>query len=146
MTSYDQDLYAWTFENTQLLREGQFAEIDVANIIEELESMANRDKRELFNRMVVLLSHLLKWQFQASKRSRSWEQTIMEQRRQLEYILADSPTLHYKLAEKFFEIYAKAVKQATQETKLPLKTFPATCPYTLAQALDDDFYPESVLN
>ncbi len=139
---YEQDLYAWTFENTQLLREGRFTEVDVVNLIDELESMANRDKRELFSRIIVLLSHLLKWQFRANKRSRSWERTMAEQRHQIEYILADSPTLHSKLAEKLGDLYARAVTQASYETRLSLKRFPATCPYTVEQALDDNFYPE----
>jgi hypothetical protein len=105
--------------------------------------MANRDRRELFSRLEVLLIHLLKWQFQAARRSRSWEQTMAEQRRQLNYLLAGSPSLNYKLQEQFAEIYAKAVKGASRETKLPLKKFPMICPYTVEQALDDDFYPES---
>jgi len=30
-----------------------------------------------------------------------------------------------------------------QETNLPEKTFPVISPYTLEQALDDDFYPNT---
>ena len=141
MISCDQDLYAWTFENTQLLREGRLAEIDVAHIIEQLEGMANRDKQQLFNCFDILLVQLLKWQFQAGRRTGSWKQTIIEQRRQIEHILTASPTLRHQLSDNFMEIYAKVVKQAAQETRLPFTTFPTTCPYTLEQALDNRFYP-----
>ncbi len=37
---------------------------------------AKADKRELLSRLKVLLMHLLKWQFQADKRSKSWKMTI----------------------------------------------------------------------
>ncbi len=141
MISYDQDLYAWTFENTQLLREGQFAKIDVPNIIEELESMARKDKRQLISRLAVLLMHLLKWQFQPQRRSASWEITLKIQRLKVRELLEESPSLKYEVESKLREAYQRAVLEAAQETKLPLKTFPATCPYTLAQALDDNFYP-----
>ena len=141
MISYEQDLYAWTKEHVALLQTRQFDKLDVPNLIEELEYMAKRDKRELFSRMILLFCHLLKWQFQTTRRSRSWEKTIIEQRHQLEFILADSPTLYHKLAEKWAILYIKAVKQASRETKLSLNSFPATCPYILEQVLDDDFYP-----
>ena len=44
-------------ENAQLLRQGRLAEIDVNNIVEELESMGRRERRELVNRLA--LSYLL---------------------------------------------------------------------------------------
>jgi hypothetical protein len=37
--------------------------------------------------------------------------------------------------------YPRARLQASQETGLDLVTFPATCPYTSAQILDDTFFP-----
>jgi hypothetical protein len=61
MPNYDQDFYAWTMHNAQLLREGRFNEIDRTNIAEELESMGKSQKRALNSRLTVLLAHLLKW-------------------------------------------------------------------------------------
>ena len=63
-TIYEQDFYAWLMENAQLLRQGRLAEIDVNNIVEELESMGRRERRELVNRLALLFAHLLKWQYQ----------------------------------------------------------------------------------
>ena len=79
---YEQDFYAWAMHNAQLLHAGKLSEIDRIHIAEELESMGNRDKRELTSRLIVLVAHLLKWQFQVKRRSKNWKNTIYEQRNQ----------------------------------------------------------------
>ncbi|HHC25199.1 MAG TPA: DUF29 domain-containing protein, partial [Desulfobacterales bacterium] len=68
----------------RLLREGRFTEIDVDNIAEELEAMGRSEKRELVSCLTTLLVHLLKWKYQAVRRSRSWENTILTQRIDIE--------------------------------------------------------------
>ena len=57
---YEEDFYAWTVEQSRLLRAGELSAIDVANIAEEIESMGRSDRRELRSRLVVLAMHLLK--------------------------------------------------------------------------------------
>jgi len=143
MISYEQDLYAWTLENTRLLREGRLSEIDVVNIIEELEYMARKDRKELVNRLAILLMHLLKWQFQPDKRTRSWELTIQVQRDEISELLEESPSLKHEINDKLQRAYRRATLETENETGLSVKAFPPTCPYTLEQALDDDFYPDS---
>ncbi len=81
---YEDDYYAWTIEQAQLLRAGALSAIDAANIAEEIESMGRSDRRELQSRLVVLTMHLLKWRFQPSARSRSWSANDREQRLQIE--------------------------------------------------------------
>jgi len=73
---YDRDFYAWTHEQAGLLRSGQLARADIENIAEEIESMGRSEKRELVNRLTVLLLHLLKWQFQPGLRGNSWRGSI----------------------------------------------------------------------
>jgi hypothetical protein len=68
-------------KNAALLRQRRLAEIDIDNIAEELESMGRSEKRELVNRLAVLLTHLLKWRSQLNRRSNSWRYTMREQRR-----------------------------------------------------------------
>jgi hypothetical protein len=87
---YEKDFYIWLMANAELLRQRRLTEIDLDNIAEELESMAKRDKRELLNRLKVLLLLLLKWQFQADKRTINWKSTINEQREQVHLVLVDS--------------------------------------------------------
>lgn len=72
MINYEQDFYGWTQEQGALLREGRFNALDIANLIEEIETMGRAEKRELQNRLMVLLVHLLKWKYQPARRGRSW--------------------------------------------------------------------------
>src|SRR5215813_5357662 len=100
---YEVDFYAWTVEQARLLRSGDLAAVDVANIAEEIESMGRSDRRELKSRLVVLVMHLLKWRHQRGARSRSWSATIDEQRLQIEGILSESPSLRPTVAQMLVE-------------------------------------------
>jgi len=139
---YEQDFNLWIQNHILLLKEQRFSEIDTAHLIEELEDMAKGDKREVVNRLIVLIAHLLKWQFQPSMRGNSWSSSINEQRTQLHYLLADMPSLKGYLTEAIDKAYAPAFKLASQDTKLPVSTFPDSCPYNQSQLLNEDFYPE----
>jgi hypothetical protein len=139
---YDEDFYAWTREQVQLLRSGNLADLDVENIAEELESMGRSDKREIDNRLVVLIAHLLKWQIQSGFRSRSWSLTLREQRRQIEGLLSESPSLRSQVAAIRRSLYGRAREVAASESGLPEKSFPATCPFTPEQVLSEEFLPE----
>ncbi len=140
--SYENDFYTWLIYNAQLLREGRLSEIDTVNIAEELEAMGRSEKRELKNRLAVLLAHLLKWQFQPDKRSRSWELTCMEQRREILQLLKENPSLKSKISEILLEAYEAATLLAERETGIQYKTFPENCPFAFEQIMNDAFYPE----
>ncbi|MDJ0447925.1 DUF29 domain-containing protein [Methylocystis sp. JR02] len=76
---HDDDFYAWTHEQAELLRAGKFADADIEHIAQEIESMGKTEKRELVSRLRVLMLHLLKWRFQPMKRTASWEASIRVQ-------------------------------------------------------------------
>jgi len=141
--AYDKDFYAWLIENAQLLREHKFAELDSENVAEELESMGKREKRELVNRLTILLAHLLKWTFQSAKRSNSWKNTLLTQRIDIVEWLEDSPSLTYELEKKIAIAYEKAKLQAENETGITKENFPEMCPFTLEKILDRDFFPSN---
>jgi hypothetical protein len=141
---YDQDFYSWLITNSQLIKEKRFSEIDVENIVEELESMGKSEKRELMSRLAVLLAHLLKWSYQPEQRSNSWKYTIEEQRRAVEEVLEDSPSLKYQLDQKFNDAYSKAVLIAARETGFAKAKFPQDCPFTWEQAINDNFWPNDL--
>jgi hypothetical protein len=140
---YEQDFNLWLKRQAELLHEGHFEELDLENLIEEVQDIGKRDKREVKNRLIVLLTHLLKHQYQPNKRTRSWLDTIDEQRSQLCYIFEDSPSLKAHYAPAILDTcYEAASNKAKRQTGLPVTTFPASCPYSLEQALDPDFLPE----
>jgi Domain of unknown function DUF29 len=135
------DFYAWAMEQAALLRARRFDSADIENIAEEIESMGRWEKRELVNRLALLLLHLLKWQFQPGFRSPSWSSTIREQRIRLRSHLNDNPSLKAKLDESFKEAYELAVIGAARETGLPESAFPKTAPHRFEEAADGAFWP-----
>jgi Domain of unknown function DUF29 len=141
---YDEDFFEWTRRNAELLRAGRLDQADIAHIAEEIEDMGKRDLRGLNRRVQVLLIHLLKWQLQPEKRSRSWQRTIAVQRIKLEQILEDSPSLRQRMEPNLQGNHRKAVQLAAIETGLTAAQFPAACPYTVEQILNPDFSPVNV--
>jgi hypothetical protein len=140
--AYDDDFFAWTQEQARLLRAGGLAEIDAENLAEEIESMGKSTRRELRNRLGVLLMHLLKWRYQPAFQSRSWSNTIAEQRRQAIELVEESPSLASLLADELGNIYRSAAAKASGDTGLAESAFPAECPFTPDEILSDDFLPE----
>lgn len=138
---YETDFYAWTQEQTELLRNHQWNKLDLPNLIEEIESLGKQQRQELRNRLSVLIGHLLKWQYQPERRSRSWLATMRVQRRDTLRLLRDNPSLKPYLQEALQEAYENGKDLAVQETDLPFKTFPQDCPYKLEEILNDRFYP-----
>jgi hypothetical protein len=88
--------------------------------------------------------HLLKWQYEAENRSRSWKLTILNQRAEIGGLLEDSPSLSHKLPDMIAGAYSRARKTAVLETGLPAATFPETCPYSQEEILDADFLPREI--
>lgn len=113
-TLYHQDLVAWLDDTASKLKQRQFEDIDIDSLIEEIEGLAGRDRRELKNRLVVLLSHLLKRLYvNLPNDYQGWESTIREQRRQLTDLLEQSPSLR----EYWIEIFPLAWKRAFSEIR-----------------------------
>ena len=53
-----------------------------------------------------------------------------------------NPGLKPRREEMLAAAYRIARLQASGETDLPVETFPETNPFTLAQVMDEDFWPE----
>jgi hypothetical protein len=149
-TEYERDFNAWIQQHITLLKQGRVTEIDVEHLILELEEMGKSNLRELESRFIILIAHLLKWQFQIKQltnrwqefEGKSWRQTLIEQRLQIRKQLKNTPSLKSHLPDIVREAYPYSVELATDETGLPESTFPNECPYTLEQLLDKTFYPD----
>jgi hypothetical protein len=139
---YEADFYAWTQEQARLLRERRWDDLDLENLVDEVESVGGSERREIRNRLTILLGHLLKWKYQPGHRGPSWTGTIFEQRGQLADILRDSPSLRSYFLEQVGERYLSGRLLAAKETGVAFGLFPEECPFTPEQVLDLEFFPE----
>ncbi|MBB3119010.1 DUF29 domain-containing protein [Pseudoduganella violacea] len=138
---YEEDFALWLDAQAALLRSGQFGQLDIENLTEELHGMSSSLHRELGSRLVVLIKHLLKCEFQPKRKSRSWHSTIHEQRREIDALLETSPSLRHRLPEYCKKAYPHVLKEAANETGLPDASFPPQLPYTIEKLLNADFLP-----
>ncbi|MEY4193883.1 MAG: hypothetical protein RLZZ226_251 [Pseudomonadota bacterium] len=144
MQTYETDVVTWAEEQVRLLRAGRFDLLDIEHIVEEIEGVGKSEQRELANRMALLLAHLLKWQYQPSRQTVSWQRTIIEQRKGIKKRLSKSPGLQPMLADADWqsEIWADAVALAATETGLA--DFPEVCLWSwLDEVLTDGWLPAS---
>ena len=139
---YDHDFYCWTQEQSALLRAGNLSVADIEHIAEEIESLGRGEQRQLEDRLIALLLHLLKWQLQPNFQGNSWRLSIKEQRVKIARHLRKNPSLKALLDETIADAYGDALIGAERETGLPEQTFPASCPWTFAQMMDDGFWPD----
>ena len=143
---HDEDIYGWAIHTAKLLRNKEMNDVDFDNVIEEIEALGRSEKHELTSRLAVLMTHLLKWQYQPNMRGHSWKYSIIEQRNKSKRELRDNPSLKSKLEEILKDAYEDSTVMAARETGLDSKAFPMNCPYTLEQIMDDKFYPEPTTN
>nr|WP_026104052.1 DUF29 domain-containing protein [Anabaena sp. PCC 7108] len=139
---YNQDFHLWIESTIEILQQKRFAELDIENLISEIGSMGNNDKKSIKSNLRILLMHLLKWQYQPEKRTNSWRTTIKEHRNRLEDDFAASPSLKNYFLEVFNECYQKARDLAASETGLSISVFPLECPFDPNLVLKSDFFPE----
>lgn len=138
---YDRDFAAWAEEQGGLLRARAGAELDWDNLAEEIETLGRSERHEIRSRLLVLLLHLLKWQFQPEKRKGGWRSSIIETRARLHECLEESPSLQGYPAAVLAKEYELARLKAAGETDLPVESFPPSCPWPLSAILDEDFFP-----
>ena len=129
-SAYERDLYSWSQDQARLLRERRWDAIDRDNVAEEIESLGRTEFNRLESALRVLLLHILKWDHQSARRSRSWAISIRQQRLELDDVLADNPGLRPRIDDAITRAYRKARLQAVKETGLKEARFPATCPYS----------------
>lgn len=140
---YGHDLMFWYEHQIALLRQRRLSDLDLDNLIAELDGSMGSLRKELGSRLEVLLMHLLKCQYQHSRLSKSWMHTLDEQRSELDKLLEESPSLASRVEEAAAKVYPRAVRRAARDTRLDLKVFPETIPYTCGQLFDEDFVPQA---
>jgi len=136
---YETDFYAWTLEQSKLLQISDFKGLDIVNLVEEIESLGKQQRQELENRLAILLGHLLKWDYQPERRSKSWKATIREQRRAIQRLMQANPSLKPYLEEAIAYAYQSGIDLVVRETPLDDQDLPADCQYTPEQIFDPNF-------
>jgi hypothetical protein len=143
MSDYDTDFYTWTQTQAAALRAKDWSALDIEHIAEEIDSLGKSDRRALVSHLDRLLLHLLKWRYDPAREPRrGWQLTMRHARRELAQLLADNRSLHGYPAERLADAYRHARGDAAIDTGLPLATFPEVCPWSVAQVLDEEFWPE----
>ena len=127
---YDRDLYSWAVEQAALLRAGRIAEADALNIAEEIDDVGNEQYEKLESALRIILLHLLKWDHQPQRRSRSWHLSISVQRKHVARVLRKNPGLKSVVDEAIVEAYEIARIEAAAQTLLEPDDFPLECSYS----------------
>lgn len=136
---YDKDFVAWTMYQADLLRNHNMKGIDFEHLAEEIEDLGKKHKRELRNRIIVLIKHLLKMEFQPELKSKSWILTIREQRKEISKLIDENPSLKPIVSEYWKECYDEAKEEAEIEIGLYEIKFPMDCPWTQQEVLETIF-------
>lgn len=129
LSLYDRDAHAWAWQQADALRHRRWADVDVSNLADEIEAVAKSEYRALTSALELILMHLLKWQFQPDKRTRSWEITIRVQRRHVARVLRDNPSLKARLSEALADTYENARDLAADETGIEEALVPTLNPF-----------------
>ena len=133
------DIYQWARDQARHIRAGQFHLVDAIALADEVEDVGHAEYDKLESALTVLLQHMLKWDFQAERRSRSWDLTIEEQRARMQKQLKRNPSLRGRLDDILSDAYPSARRRAYVETDLPRGTLPASCPYSWTDITERPF-------
>ncbi len=135
-TFYEQDFALWAEQMADLLEKRRFEELDIENLVAEIRDLSKRERDRLLSSLRLIVQHLLKWDYQPDKRSRSWMATIQRERLNIQDYLQDSPSLKRYLTDEFlYRVYKIARLDAIGETGLDM---PIDCPYQIDDVLERD--------
>ncbi|WP_375464765.1 DUF29 domain-containing protein [uncultured Methylobacterium sp.] len=138
-TRHADDIYTWVQEQVALLRAGRVDALDLDNIAEELSDVGLSEYHRLQSAIEIVLLHMLKWDNQSERRSRSWALSVAEHRERALLQLERSPGLKSNLEEARRKAFRLARIRAAREMKRSLKLLPADCPYTWDDILNRPF-------
>ncbi|MEI6328602.1 MAG: DUF29 domain-containing protein [Pseudanabaena sp. ELA645] len=135
-TLYEQDYGLWAEQMADLIAAGRFSELDIENLVEEVRDLSKRERDRLLSSLRLIVHHLLKWDHQPQRRSRSWQTTIQRERLNIKKYLRDSPSLKCYLTDEYVcQVYETGRLDAIAETDLDM---PISCYYTIGDVLERD--------
>jgi Domain of unknown function DUF29 len=141
MIKYEDDFYGWTQEQAELLRANMLSGLDTVHVAEEIESIGMDEKHAITRQLERLLHHLLKWQYQPTHRTRSWQVSIAQARDRMSDVIEHSHSLEPYPAQRLQLAYRRALRDAIIVTGLPESTFPQDCPWSIDDILREGWFP-----
>lgn len=135
---YETDIIQWVEQQVALIQQERYGEVDWENLLVEIEDLSKRERDRFLSSIRLIIQHLLKWEYQPEKRSRSWEITIKRERNNLKRYLRDTPSLK-RYWQDLSKVYEDARADAANETGILDWEFPETCPYSIEQIKMDGF-------
>ena len=151
---YDRDFVRWTETQAAELRRaaetGTNLPLDWLRLAEEVAALGERDRRELYSRLVRTLEHLLKLQYAPVDEPRHlWKVSLLNQRCDLQQLVRSSPSLKRLARLSVAQAYEEALELVERSTPEPERPrwpdLPRTCPYTAEEILDRHWWPERLL-
>ena len=146
---YDDDFYAWTQYQAEVLRTMRRADnrLDRERVAEEIEDLGKSERNAVYSQTARILEHFLKLAYLPAEPPRyGWMASIVEARQALGRHL--TPTLRNAVRQEFPALYRDArdiavIRLCEHGEGAAAQALPATCPYTLEQVLERDWYPDA---
>lgn len=133
--SYEKDYYKWTLQQADLLKKGKFEKLDVAHLVDEIESLGKSERSKLESFLTILLIHMLKVKYQPSRHSPSWDLSIKNSKNKAKDVLKENPSLKSQLEPLLKKAYGYTRVDAAIETGLDEKIFPSLCPWKIEELI-----------
>ena len=141
---YEQDILLWVEDTVNKLKNHDFKNLDLDNLIEEVESLGISQKKELISRLMVLLEHLLKRLYvDLPYDYNGWERTIRNQCSEIDLLITQIPSLKSRWDDSFFIAWGIALKMVRKEYRQV--SFPDRWPYSqsVETILNEDFWEDN---
>jgi hypothetical protein len=143
---YDDDFYAWTQEQAELLRRGGAGAnaLDIEHIAEEIEDLGKSELHACQSLCEHIVEHLLKLEYSGlDEPARHWRREIVEWRLQLERKLTRSLLAQMNLEQRY-RYALRLLRGFEDDVPGLMQRVPAECPYSLDQILssaEEDWFP-----
>ena len=131
---YERDFSRWAETMADLLAASNFRALDIENLVEEVRDLSKRERDSLLSSLRLVVQHLLKWDYQPERQSKSWQNTIKRERLNIQKYLKDSPSLKRYLTDEYVnQVYEIGRLDAMSETGIDM---PMVCPYQILEVLE----------
>jgi Tfp pilus assembly pilus retraction ATPase PilT len=118
-----------------LLQQGQTEEAKVAlNAL--VEAMSRSERQALKSQLTRLMMHIIKWQTQPNKRSRSWIVSILDARDAIEESQEEMPSLNREFIES---LWAQALIKANRKAEAEMNCKSSISSLTWKEVFEDDY-------